>query len=131
MENCKISVIVPCYNVAEYIPRCMESLQAQTFKDFEVICINDGSVDDPPLNILNKYKTRGVKIYSTENRGVVQARNEGIKLARGEYLYFFDPDDLIEPNALEVVYNKAVETGSDAVQFNFQTISVSSGIRYE
>lgn len=61
MENCKISVIVPCYNVAEYIPRCMESLQAQTFKDFEVICINDGSVDDPPLNILNKYKTRGGK----------------------------------------------------------------------
>lgn len=58
MANCKISIIIPCYNVAEYISGCMENLQAQTFKDFEVICINDGSTDET-LCMLNKYKKMG------------------------------------------------------------------------
>lgn len=130
MGHCKISVIIPCYNVAKYIPRCMASLQAQTLKDFEVICIDDGSTDDT-LDVLNRYKQwGGVKICSTKNQGVSQARNEGIKLARGEYLYFLDPDDFIEPNTLEIVYSKAVETGSDAVQFNFQVLKMPENMRY-
>lgn len=72
----------------------------------------------------------GVKIISTKNQGVSQARNEGIKISQGDYLYFFDPDDCIEPDTLEIIYNKAVETDSDAVQFDFQTIEVPANIKH-
>lgn len=108
----------------------MKCLRAQTFKEFEVICVNDGSTDDT-LAMLNKYKWGGVKVLSTKNQGVSQARNEGIKLAKGDYLYFFDPDDYIEPETLEIIYSKAVETDSDAVQFNFRLIKIPANIKCE
>lgn len=120
MYSCKISVIVPCYNVSKYIDRCIECLNVQTFKDFEIICIDDGSTDNT-LQILNKYK-RIVKIISTNNQGVSQARNEGIKVASGEYIYFFDPDDYLVPDALSILYKKIKEKNCDCIQFGFKVI---------
>lgn len=117
----KISVVVPCYNVSKYIDRCMECLNEQTFKDFEIICINDGSTDNT-LEILNKYKRKGVKIISTTNQGVSQARNEGIEAACGEYIYFFDPDDYLCPNALSILFEKVKATNCDCVQFGFKVV---------
>ena len=73
----------------------------------------------------------GVKILTTKNQGVSQARNEGLQLATGDFIYFFDPDDYIEATTLEVIYNKAIETDSDAVQFNFQTIRIPTNIKYK
>lgn len=125
METYKISVIVPCYNISQYVESCMNCLNAQTFKDFEIICINDGSTDDT-LTLLNQYKCDKLKVISTENLGVSHARNEGIRQAIGDFLYFFDPDDYIEPKTLEIIYNKAKETNADAVQFNYKTIIVEN-----
>lgn len=121
MSKYKVSVVIPCYNVERFIDNCMECLKRQTLKEFEVICVDDGS-SDSTLRMLTKYKLGGVKIIHTENQGVSSARNEGIRAAQGDYIYFYDPDDTLAPETLETVYAKAVETESDAVQFNFQTI---------
>ncbi len=127
-SNIKVSVIVPCYNVSKYIRRCLYCLKEQTLDSYEVICIDDGSTDDT-LQKLNEYKFDNVKIYSFNNQGVSQARNEGIKVAVGEFLYFFDPDDYIVPETLKIIYNKAIETDSDCVQFNFQKVLENTNIK--
>ena len=95
----KISVIVPIYNVSNYLKRCLDSLIRQTLKDIEIICINDGSSDNS-LEILVQYsqKDSRIKIINQENRGVSEARNSGINIAQGEFLSMVDPDDWIENN---------------------------------
>lgn len=129
----KISIILPCYNVAQYIDRCLESIKGQSFHDYEIICINDGSTDNT-LDVLTKWKERfnNINIVSFQNQGLSQARNEGLKLAQGEYVYFFDPDDYINPGTLEAAYRKAKEGEYDAVHFGFQTIyEDQGGIHYD
>lgn len=131
----KISIILPCYNVAQYINRCLESIRTQSFPEdnYEIICINDGSTDNT-LDVLNKWENSFSHIYiiSFCNQGLSQARNEGLKIAQGEYVYFFDPDDYINPGTLEAIYNKAKEGNYDAVHFGFQTIyEDQGGIHYD
>lgn len=131
----RISIILPCYNVAQYIDRCLESIKVQSFQEceYEIICINDGSTDNT-LEVLTKWdkKFSNIKIASFQNQGLSQARNEGLKLAQGEYVYFFDPDDYINPGTLEAIYNKAKEGNYDAVHFGFQTIyEDQNGIHYD
>lgn len=129
----KISIILPCYNVAQYIDRCLESIKGQSFHDYEIICINDGSTDNT-LDVLTKWekKFNNINIVSFQNQGLSQARNEGLKLAQGEYVYFFDPDDYINPGTLEATYRKAKEEEYDAVHFGFQTIyEDQGGIHYD
>ena len=92
----KISVIVPVYNVENYLIKCLESLVYQTLKDIELICVNDGSTDGS-LSILEDYQKRfsQVKVYTKSNGGLSDARNYGLKHAVGEYIAFVDSDDYV------------------------------------
>ena len=100
--NEKISVIVPVYNVEKYLFRCIGSILEQTYTNFELILVNDGSLDSS-LEICNKFKEYDsrVKIIDKKNEGVSAARNDGICIASGEYITFIDSDDWISPNYLE------------------------------
>lgn len=122
MNTPKFSIIIPVYNVEKFLQECLDSIVAQTLKDFEVICINDGSTDNS-LAILNEYAERDsrFKVISQTNQGQGVARNNGIDLANGEYIIFVDPDDFIEPNALEIIYDTFKQTDIDIVQFDYAT----------
>ena len=124
----KISIIVPVYNVEIYLRECFDSIVNQTFKDFEVICINDGSTDNS-LEILNEYAARDERfvVLSQENQGQGVARNKGVELARGEYIQFIDPDDWIELNMLETLYVFAKDHHSQVVKFNYTDYNDYSG----
>lgn len=120
----KISIIIPVYNVEKYLSICLDSILAQSFTDFEVICINDGS-DDKSLEILNEYKNKDsrIRVISQENAGVSAARNRGLNVANGEYISFVDPDDWIEPDCYEIAYNKAVNTNADMLFFGAKYVT--------
>lgn len=94
MSKIKISVIIPVYNAEQYLKQCMESVLGQTLKEIEIICIDDGSIDNS-LNILKEYqkKDNRIIIFSQENQGAAVARNKGLELAKGIYVAFMDPDD--------------------------------------
>ena len=105
MKKDFISIIIPYYNCKQWIYRNLDSLVNQTCKEFEVIIVDDGSVDDGLKNVgayLEKNKIN-FKIIKQKNSGVSVARNEGIKASRGEYLYFLDADDYVELNLCEVL----------------------------
>ena len=112
----KISVVMPVYNVEKFLEQCLDSVINQTFKDIEIICVNDGSKDRSE-EILNRYAESDsrIKVVNQANAGAAIARNKGIELASGEYLYIMDSDDFIELNMLETMYNKALETDSEVV----------------
>ena len=98
-----VSIIIPCYNCATYIKETLDSLAKQTYKDFEVICINDGSTDDT-LQILESYAAYSnldIKIITQKNGGVSKARNCGIEVANGKYISFLDSDDIYHVEFLE------------------------------
>jgi glycosyltransferase involved in cell wall biosynthesis len=97
----KVSVIIPCYNQGEYIEEAINSVLAQTFKDYEIIIINDGSTDKKTNLILSNLRVKHATLISTPNRGLSGARNNGIKKARGEYILPLDADDRIDPTYLE------------------------------
>ena len=121
----KISVIISVHNVEDYLVKCLDSVLNQTFKDIEVICVNDGSTD-ASLNILEDYarKENRLKIINQENKGLSSARNTGIEKAQGKYIFFVDSDDYIKPDTLEKMYNKIISTNVDMV-------SVFSELFYE
>ena len=116
----KISIIVPAYNVEKYISKCLDSIVEQTYKNIEIIVINDGSRDGT-LNILKEYKEKDnrVIIIDKQNAGVSQARNDGLKKATGNYILFVDGDDWINKNTCEVTFNKIIETNADIVMFSY------------
>jgi glycosyltransferase involved in cell wall biosynthesis len=121
MRKPKVSVIVPVYNTEKYLPDCLDSIINQTFKDIEIICINDGSTDNS-VEILEKYtkKDSRIKVITQKNQGLSGARNTGTKNAQGEYLQFVDSDDLLELNAIEVLYKRAKKDNLDMVMFNIK-----------
>ena len=112
----KISVIVPVYNTEKYLNRCIDSILAQTFTDFELLLIDDGSTDNSGV-ILDEYaiKDKRVKVFHKENGGVSRARNLGIENAQGEYLSFIDSDDYIRPNMYSELIAVADEYKVDLV----------------
>ncbi len=116
----KISVIVPVYNVATYVGECLSSLVHQTFTDFEIIAINDGSTDGS-LAILREFEASYpfVHVIDQPNGGVSKARQAGLSCARGEYIAFVDSDDYVVPNFLEGLYNALCETGADISCCNY------------
>jgi len=116
MSNPKVSVIVPVYKAEKYLNRCIDSIFAQIFKDWELLLIDDGSPDRSG-EICDEYAKKDVRIrvFHQENRGVSSARQKGIDEAVGEYTIHADPDDWVEPNMLEELYRKAKEEDADMV----------------
>ena len=129
-QGVSISVIVPIYNASKYIDRCMRSIYAQTFINYEIILVNDGSKDDS-LALCSKYaeKDSRITVIDKENGGAGSARNAGLQIANGKYVYFLDADDEISTNLLERVYNEAEDRQSDLVVFAIkrQTVDSDSG----
>lgn len=111
-----ISVIVPVYNVEPYLRKCLESVLNQTYRDLEILIIDDGSTDNSG-QICDEYKKdERVRVLHTENRGLSAARNLGLDEANGDWIGFVDSDDWIEPDMYEVLLRKAEETGADVVE---------------
>lgn len=112
----KLSVVVLVYNTELYLEACLNSLVNQTLDDMEIICVNDESTDNS-LNILNKYakKYDNIKIINQKNQGGAIAGNNGLKMAKGEYVAIMDSDDIVVLDAYEKLYKKAKETDSDVV----------------
>lgn len=123
----QISVVLPVYNVEEYLRQCLDSLANQTFEDFEVICVNDGS-GDSSLSILEEYASEDerFKIISQENKGLSGARNTGMDYIKGKYTIFVDSDDWLELNALEKLYNKITALDSDILMYKFRFFNQDS-----
>lgn len=119
MKKDLISVIVPIYNIEKHLPRCIDSILNQTYKNWEAIFVNDGSTDNS-LKILEKYKKRDerIKIIDKKNAGSGAARNDGIENSRGKYIAFLDSDDWYEKNFLEKLYNNLIENNSDVAMCN-------------
>jgi len=117
----QITIILPVYNVEKYLPQCLDSIINQTFKDFECICVNDGSKDSS-LSILQEYASRDkrIKIINQKNGGSSVARNTGIKNVNTKYITFIDSDDWIAENYLEILYNKIEETNADIVRASYK-----------
>lgn len=116
----KVSVIVPVYNVEEYLERCLETLVNQTLEEIEIIVVNDGSRDCSQQIIdqfENKYPDKIVSL-SKKNGGLSDARNFGLPYARGEYIGFIDSDDYVDLNMYELLYRKATQTNADIVECN-------------
>lgn len=118
----KISVIIPIYNVEEYLDECLDSVINQTLKDIEIICVNDGTKDNS-AKIVKKYqkKDKRIILIEQENQGQSVARNNGLKSATGEYVYFLDSDDYIALETLEETYTYAKENDLDVVYFGAES----------
>ncbi len=114
----KLSVIIPVFNVENYISCCLESILKQPFKDFEVICINDGSSDNS-LDVLQRFKNQDERIIiiDKKNEGSGIARNAGLSIAKGDYIYFVDGDDWVEENVFDKILSKADELNTDILIF--------------
>ncbi len=115
---CKVSVILPVYNVENYIRECLDSLVNQTLKEIEIICVDDGSTDST-LDILREYEAKDDRIHvlTQKNQFAGVARNNGMKTAAGDYLIFLDSDDFFEPELCEKAYAKGIEHDADIVMF--------------
>ncbi len=116
----KVSVIIPVYNTELYLKECLESVINQSLKEIEIICINDGSTDGS-FKILKEYSKLDSRIIliNQENRGLSEARNNGIKIAKGEYIHFLDSDDFYYKNdALEKLYKKISKNNVDILFFD-------------
>lgn len=120
----KVSVIMAVYNAAEFLEECLDSVLAQTLKDIEIICVNDGSSDNS-AEILERYKEQDprIKIISQPNQGAGAARNAGMTAARGEYLSFLDADDFFEPDMLQSAYDTAHNAAADVCVFGANRFS--------
>ena len=128
----KVSVVIPVYNVEKYLEDCLNSIVNQTLKDIEIICINDGSTDNS-LEILNRYaqKDKRITVISQKNQGHAVATNKGISMAKGEYLYLMDSDDIVKLNALEDTYFLSKSKDLDLLIFKAIKYSESENKVYE
>ncbi len=133
MANSKISVIIPIYDVEKYLRKCLDSVINQTYKNLEIICINDGSPDNCG-EILKEYsqKDERIVVITQENSGVSAARNKGIEIAKGQYIAFVDSDDFIEPECYELAIKEFENDPEiDLVSFGVNVISIRPDIDNE
>lgn len=126
-NNVLISIVIPIYNAEKYLEECLESVINQTYKNIEIILLNDGSTDNS-LNICNKYSLidKRIKVNDLKHCGVSHARNVGIDISQGEYVAFVDGDDTIEPEFIEILYNTCqannVKLGVINVNYCYNTL---------
>lgn len=128
----KFSIILPVYNVEKYIDKCLDSLKRQSYSNFEVIIVNDGSLDDSQ-KIIDKYvlSDKRFKSYLKENGGLSSARNFGLNYVNGDYLLFVDSDDYLDINLLKRINDTVVEFPVDVVRFNCVTEDEDGNILFK
>lgn len=116
----KVSIVIPVYNTAEYLPECIDSIRRQTLKEIEIICVDDGSTDGSS-DILDEYALRDdrIRVIHKDNGGPASARKEGLRAANGQYIGFVDSDDWIEEDMYELLYQKAENQRVDIVTCGF------------
>lgn len=131
-EEIKVSVIVPVYNVKKYLAKCLDSIIAQTLKDIEIICVNDGSTDGSD-KVLEEYKKKDarIQVVNRKNGGLSAARNTGMPYAKGKYIGFVDSDDYIEPTMYELMYYNAEHFQSQLVICAAHKIDDTTGIVFD
>lgn len=124
----KISIIIPVYNTGNYLASCFNSILSQTFKDFEVIIVNDGSSDNS-LEICKRYQLEHSNFFviNKENTGVSDSRNIGIRKASGKYVFFCDSDDILKPDCLSELVYYAENYNADLVTAGFEQFNSTSG----
>lgn len=127
----KISVIVPVYNVADYLPACMESILGQNYSNLEIILIDDGSTDSSGA-ICDSFASKDSRVHVIHqvNAGAAAAKNAGLRIASGEYLSFVDSDDTLEPGAYRHMVNLLEKNSADAVQCSFREVFTDETIDY-
>lgn len=134
MSSIKVSVIMPVYNSEKYLQQALESISAQTLKEFELICVDDGSTDSS-YDILNNYAKHELRMsvlrHLEYTDGAAEARNMGMRAAKGEYLAFVDSDDYFSPLMLEHAYRKAKQLDVDILMFDAWYVDNNEGIIYE
>lgn len=124
--NDLISIIIPLYNNEKYFKTCIESVMKQTYKNIEIIVINDGSTDKS-FEIAKEYETmdKRIKLINKNNSGVSDTRNIGVDISKGKYIIFIDSDDWIELNTIEIMYNYIIKNSVDIVRCNTKRFTTS------
>lgn len=133
MEQCnerpKVSVIIPVYNTCNYVQEALESICQQTLEELEIIVIDDGSTDCSRAIVEEiAIKDTRIQVYKQSNQGLSITRNQGLKFSTGEYIYFMDSDDFLEPDALELCYRKCTKEALDFVFFDAETFTIEPNI---
>lgn len=129
---CKVSIIIPAYNIEDYIYKAIESATKQILDEIEIIVVNDGSTDNTSNLVKEEIKKDSrIKLVDLENGGVSRARNIGISIAQGEYIMFLDGDDWLDYNAASDLYYKAVDDNLDMIIFNYYKVFNNDNIEKE
>lgn len=125
----KLSIIIPVYNLEDYVGKCLDSILKQSFQDYEILVIDDGSKDNTG-KICDKYagKDERIRVIHKENEGVSVARNTAIPMTKGEYILFFDGDDYIDDGCLELLWNAASESKADGILYGYRFVKLDGGI---
>ena len=131
MKAQNISVIVPVYNIAKYLPKCIESIINQTYKAIEILLINDGSTDESG-KICDEYakKDDRIKVIHQKNQGISATRNNGIKASTCDYIIFIDSDDYINEDYIKTLYNCIEKTNSDVASVNYNVVKTDETILF-
>ncbi|MBC9722802.1 MAG: glycosyltransferase family 2 protein [Lactobacillus sp.] len=132
MNKIEISIIIPCYNVEKYIQSVIRQLQEQSYQNFEVIFIDDGSTDSTNKQITSRInKLDNYHLYTIKNNGAANARNLGLKQAIGEYIYFFDADDKLNPFLLEKIAQQMKKDEADLLIFGYYAKNLKGQVIYK
>lgn len=128
--SCKVSIVIPVYNVEDYLEQCINSVLHQTYEDIDVILINDGSTDASGI-ICDKYANTDarIRVVHSENNGLSAARNKGLDMVSGDYIMFLDSDDVMYPTAVEGMVNAITKTSADMVIGAFSKLSKEGALQ--
>ncbi|MDN5441255.1 MAG: glycosyltransferase, partial [Lactococcus lactis] len=131
MKEIDLSVIIPSYNVSQYVKKSIDSIKAQRGINYEIIVVDDGSTDQTLETLMDSYgKESNIKIISKKNQGSGIARNTGLDVARGTYVYFMDADDLIDEMMFKEIFNKidSISYKPDMILFGFYSFYADSKV---